>query len=911
MKLKLLRWLLPAIVPAALMFGAASAKANDYDCSLSVPTNVTGDANISSDGDCIINHSVTATGAITFEIRGSLFVTGDLTAQGNNIGMNVDNDIVIQGTGNITSGTVVYMKSVNGLINVIGKIKANTTQPPNSQGNVLLQAAGNIATGDIITGGDEGMNSPWTGSVQIDANMGGANVPFVIGGTGGANGINGSIDTRSTTGGGVGPITTKGGVRITNGTAASTGGIVVANSTSILVQASNSKSGWIILNARSGKITLQGNLNADGASGKMAGNIVLLADTVEADDGVVISASQTNAAPASGHQILIATKSVKYSGANGLQIHADGQALSSVVSVYLLPFGNINAISNDSVMNLLWSFSAAQPIGQVNSELAISGDAEAPITVSANGDNTKVFISAYPIVFTGGDVTIEAKGKNNHVIQMGYFNTFVDKEGLVFLNTGRTLFDANATNNGNGGTISINVDKVTFLSRNHIFRADGPNNGDGNGGNINFVSMMINLEDEPKVFFSADGAESGQGNGGNLFLQTENNIDNFNLGKKDFSFSARGGATGNGGSAIVLNSSSVLTRVMDPKENEPAIDVSASSGDGGVIRVSGSAQIRLPKTNYFPNKARDFVAFDARGHGSGIGGNVQFGSPYRFGKGENRANLLALVKVDGGTAPFFDGRITVDVDSSPVSCRQWRLSTTWPKTYWNCYNPDSPGSQDSSIVPAAQSLTDNFKNILGATLTPSNPQIELFVMDDMQGAYEKFFFLEPTPDAVTFGISNTLPNRVAASFVLVKQNGTLVSAIDASGSSTIVAGAIVHELGHHVDRILGQPSAQPDWTTKQNQDFSDLNAKQCAQVFYPATCTQFPGMNNKQRFKARFPGIGFAQFELFAALFENVFSDATGLYAVEPELEQVLREFTRMRQVIIDLKNTPVLVPVE
>ena len=121
----------------------------------------------------------------------------------------------------------------------------------------------------------------------------------------------------------------------------------------------------------------------------------------------------------------------------------------------------------------------------------------------------------------------------------------------------------------------------------------------------------------------------------------------------------------------------------------------------------------------------------------------------------------------------------------------------------------------------------------------------------------------------------------------------------------------MHELGHHVDRILGQPAAQQDWATKQNQDFVALNAKTCTQVFFQATCDQFPNMNNRQRFRARFPGIGFASYELFAALFENVFSEDTGAYSVEPELEHVLPNFTQLRQVIVNLKNTPVLTPVE
>ncbi len=792
MKLKLLRWLLPAIIPAALMFGVAtSAQATQYNCDgpiNPVPTHVNGDADVSSEGDCIIDHSITATGAITFNVTGSLYVTGNLTAQGGNIGMNVLSDIVIQGTGNISSGTTVYIKSVNGLVNVIGRVRSNTLQVANSQGNVLIQAAGKVATGDIITSGNVGPTTPLTGSVQIDANMNGANVPFVIGGSGGDNGINGRVDTRSTTGGLTGPVNTRGGIRITNGTDNSTGGIVVSNSTSILVRNSASKSGWIILNARKGKISLQGNLNASGIGDNMAGNVILLADSVEANDGTIVTASQTDAAPASGHQVAISAKTVTYSGTGGLKLLADGNGVDQVVSVYLLPYDNLRPISTDSVINLVWSFEAKHPIGEYDAELNLNGGASAPLIVSANGDNTEIFVSAYPIKVTGGDATFRARGKENHNITMGYFAGFLAKTGLLLENTGRTVLNASATDGGKGGKINVLVDYATFKSELVSIRADGPDTGDGDGGTVFFNATGLDML-VSRAIISADAAEQGTGNADPdeaIFLNSTQT--GFSLGTQtgQIQVLARGGGSdGNGGKVFVVGNSISAN-------SKRSIDVSARAGDGnGGEIVIGDGLKRLRVNN---DNAQTIKGI---GMGTGTGGRL---TAYHIAP---VFDINKTIDLDGGTMLPIGGKDGF-MQLNDVQCQKWKLKNNFPRSYWNCVNPNAPDAMDEVPLNTVHGLNN------AARIKLRDKHYQLYYFSDA-AAYNTFF----SDNEGTFIGGLT--------FEFLTEGGSLVSNIFAQGpdeannivtwDSNQLAEVAAHETGHAMDIVYDNYTQKSNFVT--------------------------------------------------------------------------------------------------
>ena len=111
-------------------------------------------------------------------------------------------------------------------------------------GNILLNAQGNIATGNI-TINNLSVPSGSAGGLDIKANLGGSAIPaFIIGQTSGTNGT-GNIVTDTGGGGGTQNPYTHGGLYITNGTSASTGGGITLNTmSSISVKASGSR-GWI------------------------------------------------------------------------------------------------------------------------------------------------------------------------------------------------------------------------------------------------------------------------------------------------------------------------------------------------------------------------------------------------------------------------------------------------------------------------------------------------------------------------------------------------------------------------------------------------------------------------------------------------------------------------------------------
>ena len=307
------RWLSFAAAPFALAFLAFAqpAHAANYtgDCA-SIPNHVTGNATV-TDANCVINTGST------------LLVDGNITISGSD-GVEVKSDIVAQGlvsisatTGQIKTKKItsslndVILKSVQNRVEtkaitagnsvqidagqlagqgstwdvkVTGPIVINTVQTnpnPAFHGNVLIRAAGPVNTETIRTDGDLGQSSIKSGGIQIDTYTKGANsTEFVIGGTASANGVNGNLITHSSIGGGTQAASIIGGINITNGGSAATGGIRVVDMGAIKVRATQSRSGWIQLNAGSGTLFLPtGKLNADGESGTSpqgAGSIYLL-----------------------------------------------------------------------------------------------------------------------------------------------------------------------------------------------------------------------------------------------------------------------------------------------------------------------------------------------------------------------------------------------------------------------------------------------------------------------------------------------------------------------------------------------------------------------------------------------------------------------------------------------------------
>ena len=232
------------------------------------PQNVNGDLVINSTGACTLTDypTFTAQGKISITAGGKITVNGLTTAKGATGGditlITTSGDIDVNG--NLSSAVSVSANS-NGLINIAGTI---TTNINDQGGNVLLIAQKTIATESIIANGTNHV-----GGVEIDPQQGGGNALFTVGGSG-ANAVNGTISSTTVSGGSVGT-GDSGGLFITNGTPGSNGGIKVTGA-DIILGATASQSGLIILQAQSGTLTVIGNLSTVGATGYTAGSIDLI-----------------------------------------------------------------------------------------------------------------------------------------------------------------------------------------------------------------------------------------------------------------------------------------------------------------------------------------------------------------------------------------------------------------------------------------------------------------------------------------------------------------------------------------------------------------------------------------------------------------------------------------------------------
>lgn len=575
---------------------------------------LSGSVEITSTGNCTIGNPIACTGNITITVTGGTLDTKALISTTGAIDVQTsNNDITVDGV--IKAGSTLRMRAgliagtSAGAIEVKDDITTNLVQTGTGKGMMLLKAQGNIKTKSIKATGNVGASSVKTAGIQIDANMYGANNLFTIGANT-SNGINGTIDTRTTTGGGTSASFIEGGVRITNGNASSTGGITVTSMSDILVQASDSKSGFIILNAQDGTLTLPaGTLNAAGASGKRAGVIHLLANTIQADDGTIISASQDSGVAGTMHQVIVAANDIKFKGTNGLEILAngDGASWNQRGSLYVLPKGGLTISStgdapNYSVTNLVWTASLPN-FGSMNSEVNFDGTGTgsdtAPLTIKANGNFNQLFISGRPITFDGGEVTIQSRGSSpnsanfifDNQLTLGYFGSYSDEDGLIFKGDGAVNIDANGVS-GNAGQVAIKIEKAS-LNQNAeadtlvTVKAEGPASGNGNGGRIEFWAPYgVTLNAASKAIMSANGAPSAQGHGG--YVEFKPGSSDITLGSEngEYQFAAKSGITGTShGGEVKVNTFGDLTL-----DSASAANVSGqgTNGNGGKLTLEGA-----------------------------------------------------------------------------------------------------------------------------------------------------------------------------------------------------------------------------------------------------------------------------------------------------------------------------------
>lgn len=743
----------------------------------------------------------------TLKVKADIKITIVGITKTNKYDIDLDAKNIVK-TNAITSGSHVRVNSTNENINITSTVDSNIDDT--SGGNILLTANKSIITSSINTHGNTKV-----GAVRIVANKGGANTLFVIGTTATTNGVKGTITTNTVTGGGTNPTGFTFGISIQNGgTDTSAGGIKVVSMANLKVAASNSKAGTIILDAKNGILTLPaGTMNANAASGKQAGSIVLLAKTVTTASGTILSATQTAAAPGSGHSISIAAETLNLAGPTGLKIQTNGKGVTGFPALASLsPQGSVTVYSDDnSVFSLYWQLSnfasttTAKP-------LTVAG--AAPLTMISDGDESQVLASGHPLTFSNTDITLQSRGKTNHRVDVVYNGADDNSTNLVFNNSGTVTLDANGLG-GAGGKVSVYGDKIALNAPTFNITASGPPSGNGNGGELYFRSTAATLNPASKVSFKADAALVGSGNAikGDMEISSEPKAITFfpgavnvNIGtiQGQYSFSANGGKTG--GNAGTIQVSSLPVKVQTIKAMSAA--ALGGTGNGGeIFFYSQIIDIHDPAST-----SADSEIISVNGSGTGLGGKFTANySGFNF-------DVIKEINVNGGTGVVpgnFDGFIKLN----GTKCQQILLQTQWPRGYWHCPILDTQAPVAIDQVPF------NFAN--GTALATQKTVLS-------QKKTVIFVFEDPTASTSFFNLGGTQVEIAGATFKGIEADNNLTLYVTVSKRVPKSGGTVAlteesltevtaHEFGHALDISSDRDSHTGVYINRLYWDFATLD----------------------------------------------------------------------------------------
>jgi hypothetical protein len=596
-----------------MMLGVASqANAQSVSCGGSGGSQDTID--LSSDGDCSISGSITATtGYIRIISGGNLTISGDVLAS--------------------------------------------------NHSNIMLEAQGDISVIGSVTVDNGSAPANGNGQILIRAHQGGGSTNFVVGASG-SNGVSGNLVTAGVSGGGPDTALCHGGVTISNG---GSGGITVTSMSNFSVQNTSSRSGYIGLDASAGNITLpSGTLSSDGTGDNSACGITLLANEINTSGGTVISASDNDTSHL-GHGILIAAAQITYS--SGLGIHADGGGDPTLTAANtIVPAGGAQITDNGDPTELLVLSSLVNGSFGTSGQLLFTGDGTLNITANApNTGNTGVFMSGYPLTFEGDDLNIQSKGSfaNSHNITLEFDgDTSSGINGLNF-DGGAVTLDASGPDSGAGdaGFVLLNIDTpVCSSSTTCLLKANGAPAGSGRGGNVtvdpgNNASVTLG-QSNGQFALAAKGGNTG-GDGGAINVNASNG-DVTLVGAQtppttplDVSTSSMG--SGNGGT-ITLNGNNF--NVTDGTA-EALIANGTGTGNGGSISLSFSGPVTI-------GSSASNVSISAASLGTGNGGNLSIpnigavtisGASVSVAAGSsgdgNGGNIVATSSNDGITVTGF------------------------------------------------------------------------------------------------------------------------------------------------------------------------------------------------------------------------------------------------------------------
>lgn len=935
MKVRIHRWLGLAIVPLTLiMLGASPAIAAgethkcDGDPNFPFLNEVfTHDENSPINGpiiirrtdgqDCTISAAdIHATGQIDIRVEngGKLIFTDAVNIR------SLGSDVKLVSTGNNVEAALANITADNLLLLEAGieggqqepstpgsitakDVTSNTQDITIGDANILIRAQGGINIGKVKSNGTLGLNSQRSGNVQIDAYQSTELNGNVTIGTGGN--IE-EIDIRSLLGGtdqigNPSPIFSEIGVRVTNGKTDSIGSITISDASAIKVQQGQSRAGRIELNANKGVLNFStgGILDASGAGNYGGGNIYLIADSIVFNGSTTLNNGQSDSAPPTGRQIIIAASNIDYKNGAKLSILSNGDGYSNSVpaTVYILPEGGLVSNSNNQLVSMIWTLQFNGSFFSYPGAVHFNGGTVADLEIIADGNKVQIAITGSDIDFDGRNVQIQTKGdhyQGKHEIVIGYFGTPTNNDGLTFNNSGTTeLFVRGQGNSAAAGDIQIQTaDKIVVNSAKFNLKANGPETFPGDGGTILVLTPDISLGSNTRAQFIADASKFGIGSA--QILRNDRQAIHFDagsgvipVGKLDgqYSFSAKGGGAAGNGGAIEIFTTDVVR--MRNQEKTVQLQAAGAAGDGGELYIEAK-KVVFSQDDDNNNPVRRPI--DASGGAvSGNGGIVII--PKTESKSTTEGiNVPAVINVQGPISVGYDSGV---VELNGVQCDQINtFFIQYPQRVWQCTGA-SHGIEMAQTV--ALQLPIQLTGQLG--FVPTTPfSVQLFAMRDAND-WVKFF------DSKVSQLPNNSTNDLGGLSVVGQRHTTVFAyVLTADGEKTIETAinsltakkaTTLHEIGHQFDFMWGNQSATGTFNLDMMSDFGHMVLTTDCDIHFTALACSDPDIlnldNNKQRWDALGFPVGATQFdrdEMFAFVFANL--TCAGTCSDDPDLEKAI-----------------------
>ena len=677
-------------VAALLALGiTGTAHANTYlscaNFNNNNPTAPSGDVVVNNTGACSLNAVNISTGSFTVDSSGTVTASSvqastSVTLKSSGGGVTATNITATNGavylsagasTGDVTATTItgtggtIQVLAPGGSITINGTVTGtNTTQVFKAKTNVGLK-------GDVTNNG--------TGDIRIFASSNGGSTPFAIGSST-SNGVT-SIKNNGSNGGNI---------YISNGS--STGGITYAGDAApgkLQSQGSSGPAGIIILDGGSNnKITLSGDLNANGSTGQRSGGVLLFATEIITNNAT-ISANAPNQQVGS---IALTTNKITNNSGLVLNINGDGQ-FNGYVDLSITPVGSWTVTASPTPSTPI----TFGPFTSSTNPLTITG-ASGDFTINANGNNNGLKIWGPSLTITTKSTKITQQGGGNGIYLSAWDGASTTSNLTL---TGDVQIKENTTGaNQAANLIQIDPASITALTHNVLLDASGTGGGDGSNINLYVTSGALSLGDSSTDFqLKADGSSTGGkggivnvfggqaaftiksgtavtasaqgGNGDAGYIDIESLTISNGSGASSINANAKG--TGNGDISypnvkIIAGSSGTLSLGTGAGKLQLSANGSDGTGNGGSIELANFTAVTL---------SSDISVSAGTGGGNGQGGTISIHDFGNFqvvagaapkltadGHGTGKAGMITILALNSNTIVLDNATLSASGDPS-------------------------------------------------------------------------------------------------------------------------------------------------------------------------------------------------------------------------------------------------------